>query len=867
MSASLQAQREPLHDRSQPQTNPLAIRIVPYSPPRPSDSPSDDRVLSSATRHDTDDTCADDAFSHFQSRNVYETVSAPPSPGSPTSSRPFAAARGRPVSNPKVRPGSRPGYPGTHATPVSEAPTVSSRIPSDISPVHASPGADQGFVTFSRRPPSRRRNLVTVHPNSKTFSLQPQPGFQGAFRPSSSSLSTSSSIEQLSSFDWPSEGRPSSPLTTLPERSASPCTPGSHSAEWTGDQNSSPWNYRLVGGLRKVPETPDSKPSLCTDPPHTSSPASDPHLPALPEAEAVDGPRYHLLTNKTSFLSSRSLSTRSETTNYKVYAGTSPVVLDTTVDSGSVPLPSSRDSNYQILGRSSPPVPSTPDSFQPDTAVGDANYVIHGNPSQSSPSVVIAARRLRPEFSQESLVVPPLRPAKKKSSSETLASRKSRSSRLFHKASLTSISSVFGGQEAIRGALLSPVAWLYQPDIPPPASAQPHGSWTSGSSNLLPLSAQLPMVSYSRPWGSQPSTVASEGGEEASGLMSCSALLLSSPPRHRRGLSGGHGRLAPNTYSQPPRDVHRHLTPQSPAASVEEPMPTYDRGGMMLLVKDQDEHGDGLADLHQLHNRPSRRRLSSFLSNTSSDRNLHSSGSSRTNSFNTSSLPAWARLYYGSGEPRRWLRQATSLESMAGYNDTSRSSSSLHSACPKTENTVLYMYTHNQTSREVKPPTDVPRPLETEPVDLIQIPAGSIQRRLVPSKKTSSVWSPRLARDQRAIQYRIWEPPSVKWSGDGGFWGRRNIQFFSFVVGFIFPFAWMVASCLPLPHRPQLGESDIPALDGEQACRAPRDDDLEYRSCRWWRNLNRCMSVLGLLIIGAVIALAVVGVARGWSRS
>jgi hypothetical protein len=37
-------------------------------------------------------------------------------------------------------------------------------------------------------------------------------------------------------------------------------------------------------------------------------------------------------------------------------------------------------------------------------------------------------------------------------------------------------------------------------------------------------------------------------------------------------------------------------------------------------------------------------------------------------------------------------------------------------------------------------------------------------------------------------------------------------------------------------------------------------DQIRYNSARWWRNLNRIMSVVGLLIIGAIIALAVLGV-------
>jgi hypothetical protein len=63
----------------------------------------------------------------------------------------------------------------------------------------------------------------------------------------------------------------------------------------------------------------------------------------------------------------------------------------------------------------------------------------------------------------------------------------------------------------------------------------------------------------------------------------------------------------------------------------------------LRLIRDQDEHGDGLAELEELHRRPSRTRMHSYLSGFPSDRNLRSSGSSRSNSFNRSYIPTWAR--------------------------------------------------------------------------------------------------------------------------------------------------------------------------------------------------------------------------------
>lgn len=41
-------------------------------------------------------------------------------------------------------------------------------------------------------------------------------------------------------------------------------------------------------------------------------------------------------------------------------------------------------------------------------------------------------------------------------------------------------------------------------------------------------------------------------------------------------------------------------------------------------------------------------------------------------------------------------------------------------------------------------------------------------------------------------------------------------------------------------------------------------EDAVYRSALWWRTVNRGMSIIGLLVLAAVIALSVVGVKQRW---
>lgn len=170
-------------------------------------------------------------------------------------------------------------------------------------------------------------------------------------------------------------------------------------------------------------------------------------------------------------------------------------------------------------------------------------------------------------------------------------------------------------------------------------------------------------------------------------------------------------------------------------------------------------------------------------------------------------------------------------------------------------------------------------------------------------KQTSSIWSPHLRQDRNAIMSRyssVWDPPSVVWSSGSSILNRRNVQVVSFVLGFIFPFgtlslppfsihlvlqriimltkqpiktAWMIAAFLPLPtltfqskmmEEGRSSNENLSSSEAEVLPAPPRSDEAyELRmleAARWWRRLNRYMSFVGLLVIGAVVALIVIGV-------
>ncbi|KAK0952429.1 hypothetical protein LTR91_024410 [Friedmanniomyces endolithicus] len=125
---------------------------------------------------------------------------------------------------------------------------------------------------------------------------------------------------------------------------------------------------------------------------------------------------------------------------------------------------------------------------------------------------------------------------------------------------------------------------------------------------------------------------------------------------------------------------------------------------------------------------------------------------------------------------------------------------------------------------------------------------------------------------RHSLRISAWRPPSFVESLDTLIHSRCNRQILLFALGFICPLLWMLGAALPLPRKPsgatdaekQVGggsEEDVQmammkheAGDAEKRWR----EEKEWLKARWWRTLNRIMSLVGLLVIGAVIALAVV---------
>jgi len=811
--------RKPLHERSGSEKNIAAVRLVPATPPQLLWS----NVISS--RNERDDIYTRTAFptdpSHFL---------PPPDAGAsffqesaPLTYEDRVSAEQRSPKQLGVR--GQGSSPTTTHQPGQTHQTVrrSTSIPSSSRP----------SSSRSSKSLPRKRKHVKVNPD-KTFSVLEIAHQDDSPKPDDGLRSPTSSVSQFthdrlspspdevaaraaSATSWQSE----TTATTVTTAITSHYSPDLSSKSPVTEDNilsSSPWNYKLVGGLRKVPNTPDLKQKA----PIVSE--SSPPLPELPENYT----NTYELSAKQSFQSGVSTSTVSDSSNYKVFPSSPPLlpatlrppsstysdeqalpssspdttyveestVLHHQLPPSSDPAPSS-DPNYEILGQTSPAY--SPASSQLELDSTYSNYELHGDPSPST-SLIHLPTQPRPTYSRESLVIPPLQPRAQRSV-ERFGYYKKHSRESLRTASLTSITSVLG--EDFAKAIATGRQLTRNPSL---KNIPESGSWI----NPLALNAvKVHMQAHPHQWSSQLSTVASvsDGGTD------------------RNSRQWSEGTAAGRRSSGFPSSSHTHSRQIASISSslrqeerrgedefLEWPQPSYAvarrdaTGSIVRMVEDQDEHGDGITDMPILHERPSRTRLSGFYNfpynETIRSNSMRSMSSSRANSLLGNTIPTWARLYYGSGE-RKYLE--VPLSSTEGMD--SRPNSSFHSGSPDTTNFPSSIYSPRRRPREIGSRVRISQhsqhshhshhSMDITPADppltggaLIE---HSFKHRI---RKPSSVWSPHLAFDKRMSRRQsAWEAPSVDWS-QGGFSSRRNIQVIMFIVGFIMPICTWGSQCL-----------------------------------------------------------------------
>lgn len=109
-----------------------------------------------------------------------------------------------------------------------------------------------------------------------------------------------------------------------------------------------------------------------------------------------------------------------------------------------------------------------------------------------------------------------------------------------------------------------------------------------------------------------------------------------------------------------------------------------------------------------------------------------------------------------------------------------------------------------------------------------------------------------------------WRAPSFDESLSTLVKTRQNRQITLFCMGFVCPLLWIVAAFLPIPRRPMDPRISEDALKVEDGGAGPRysvgpdafdwQQETRYLKARWWRHLNRIMSVVGIAVIGAIVS-------------
>ena len=140
------------------------------------------------------------------------------------------------------------------------------------------------------------------------------------------------------------------------------------------------------------------------------------------------------------------------------------------------------------------------------------------------------------------------------------------------------------------------------------------------------------------------------------------------------------------------------------------------------------------------------------------------------------------------------------------------------------------------------------------------------------------IHNPHLAPTNRhSNRLSMWRAPSFVESLDTLWRSRCNRQILLFALGFIFPPFWMLGAMLPIPKKPltaaeyekqraAMGEPGMSEEDLQTAMMKHEAGDAEKRwreekawlKGRWWRWLNRVMSVIGVLVVAAVVSILLI---------
>ncbi|KAI9766812.1 MAG: hypothetical protein M1840_006287 [Geoglossum simile] len=401
--------------------------------------------------------------------------------------------------------------------------------------------------------------------------------------------------------------------------------------------------------------------------------------------------------------------------------------------------------------------------------------------------------------------------------------------------------------DALEAAVASGATVQYP--IVRPQSA--HGSWADSS---ITIPKRLRMNERTSPrlqqWNAQMSTIQSESER-------------TSWQTHPENRSPGH----PSPKSTEPREsstsfIIAKFPSDSALNTSHRQLPEGQRnitGSTIRVVYESDEHGDTVRDL--------RPQVVESPRNPASD--LHRANSSSRGSFTSSGIPLWARYFHrrgrdqGSAAANKHMQKRTANRFQRIYYGRG-GPDSLGPAGSSTDGDDSRPSTVSRTAGNLPLGIFRTRVRADSDMEISELPANvEIEITGPPRSRASSGWSPRLHQDRRAKTVSVWQAPPIKGKPTGGIFSRLNVQIVLFCLGFVFPLAWMIAAFLPLPPYPDfMFDTRASRLDYESmiARDAASIEKGRYERARWWRNVNRVMSVVGLLIIGAIAALTAVAV-------
>ncbi|KAI9784994.1 MAG: hypothetical protein M1839_001190 [Geoglossum umbratile] len=282
-------------------------------------------------------------------------------------------------------------------------------------------------------------------------------------------------------------------------------------------------------------------------------------------------------------------------------------------------------------------------------------------------------------------------------------------------------------------------------------------------------------------------------------------------------------------------------------------------GSTIRVVYESDEHGDTVQDL--------RPQVLESPRNPGSE--LHRADSSSRGSFISSGIPLWARYFHrrsrdqGSAAANKHMQKHSANRFQRIYYGRG-GPDSLGAPGSSIDGDDSRPSTVSRTVGNLPLGIFRTRARADSDMEIRELPPNvEIEITGPPRSRAGSGWSPRLHQDRRAKAMSVWQAPPLKGKSSGGIFGRMNVQIVLFCLGFVFPLAWMIAAFLPLPPYPDfMFDTRTSRLDyeGMIARDAASIEKGRYERARWWRNVNRVMSVVGLLIIGAIAALTAVAV-------